>query len=228
MTSDSNAAHSESFKYFREYEEVKRRGNAAAHPNAESDDGRFWSVNFVAQWNETMRQLADRHLTDINDSARLFALTNMAAAGAAIAVWESKLFYNYWRPITAIQEGDSDSNRFTRGDVTCTPLLATPKYPDYVSGANGLTGAYTGMLRLFFRTDRMDFSVKTTHPLVASPEQFYHRFSEAAEEVVDARIILGIHFRSADEQARRLGQRIALWTIIKELGPTRHHHGRGH
>ena len=216
-----------SFKYFREYEEVRKRGNAAAHPNAESDDGRFWSVNFIAQWNETLRHIADGHLTDINDSARLFALVNTAAADAAIAVWDSKLFYNFWRPSTAIQEGDSDRNPFTRGDVTWAPFLANPNYPDYVSGANGLTGAITGMLRLFFRTDKMDFSVKTTHPLVANPERFYERFSEAAEEVVDARIILGIHFRSADEEARRLGQRIALWTIIKELGPTRHHH-KGH
>ncbi len=217
-----------SFKYFREYLEVKARGNAAAHPNFETDDGLFWSVNFIAQWNETMRQLSDAHLTDINDSARLFALANAAGADAAIAVWESKRFYNYWRPITAIQEGDNDRNPLTRGDVTWTPLFGTPPYPDYVSGANGLTGAFTGMFRLFFGTDRMNFSVKTTQPQVANPERFYRRFSEAAEEVVDARIILGIHFRSADVEARRLGERIAHWAYkdILERVKGHHHHDR--
>ena len=88
-----------SFKYFREYQEVKARGNNAAHRNAESDDGRFWSVNFLSQWNEALRQISDANPTDVSDSARLFALANAAAADAAIAVWESKLFYNFWRPI---------------------------------------------------------------------------------------------------------------------------------
>jgi len=92
-----------------------------------------------------------------------------------------------------------------------------------------VTGAFTGMLRLFFGTDRMNFSVKTTHPLVASPERFYRRFSRAAEEVVDARIILGIHFRSADVEARRLGERVAHWAyrdILERVKDRHHHHDR--
>ena len=132
-----------------------------------------------------------------------------------MAVWESKYFYNFWRPITAIQEGGNDRIARTEGDVTWAPLLGTPPYPDYVSGANGFTGVFTGMLELFFGTDQMNFSVTHFNPLLIQTD----RFSEAAEEVVDARILLGIHFRTADVEARRLGKRIAHWTFLKFLRP---------
>lgn len=205
--------------YAREYDEVKRLGLATAHPNANSDVAWFWSANFVTQWNETARQLANAHVTNVGDSARLFALINLAAADAAMAVWEAKIFFNFWRPITAIQEGDSDPNPRTAGDGGWTPLFPTPNYPDYVSGANGLTGAFTAMLRSFFNTDQMVFTVKTTSPNAIDKERDYTSFSQAAQEVVEARILLGIHFRAADEDARRLGQRIAHWAFQKYLRP---------
>ena len=206
-------------RYAREFDEVKARGSSLAHPNADTDLARFWSVNFFAQWNEVLRQVADANVSDPGDSARLFALANIAAADAAIAVWDSKSFYNFWRPSSAIQNGANDGNMKTLGDVAWTPLLPDPPYPDYVSGANGVTGAFTEALRLFFGTDEMSFSVKTTHPLVANPERFFSRFSQAAEEVVEARILLGIHFRAADEQGRRLGNRVAGWVFRKALRP---------
>ena len=206
--------------YTRDYDEVKRRGNAAAHPNAETDMGLFWSGNFIAQWNESLRQIATAHITDIGDSARLFALANVAGADAAITVWESKLHYNFWRPYTAIREGDNDGNPRTAGDVTWLPLLpVTPNYPDYTSGANGLTGAFTAMGTLFFGTDTMSFSVKNMSSAVIDHERDFTSFSQAAEEVVDARIILGIHFRFADEEARDQGSRVAHWTFHKILRP---------
>ena len=212
--------------YARDYNEAKARGNAAAHPNSETDLGLFWSGNFFAQWNQAMRQIADARITDIGDSARLFALANAAAADAAITVWETKYHYNFWRPYTAIHEGDNDGNPRTAGDVTWLPLLpVTPNYPDHSSGANGVTGAFTSMLRLFFGTDRVAFSVKNTNPMVTDQERDFTRFSQAADEVVEARIILGIHFRFADEDAREQGSRVAHWTFKKILQP-RSHHGR--
>lgn len=204
-------------QYVREYNEVKAVGNIAAHPNANTDMARFWSGNFITQWNETLRQIADARVSGLGDSARLFALANLAAADAAVAVWESKRHYNFWRPITAIREGDNDPNPRTAGDVTWTPLFATPNYPDYVSGANGLTGAFTRMLQLFFGTDEISFTVKNPNPALILKERPFTRASDAAQEVVEARIHLGIHFRSADEDARQLGNRIALWTYQKFL-----------
>jgi len=207
-----------STQYAREYEEVKAKGRNSAHPNAQTDLARFWAGNYVVQWNETLRQIAGSKLLDIGDGARMFALANLAAADAAMAVWESKYFYNFWRPSTAIQEGDSDPNARTGGDVTWAPLLANPPYPDYVSGANGLTGAFTGTIALLFG-DEISFSVKNPNPMVVTKERFFTSASQAAMEVVEARILLGIHFRSADEEARRLGNRVAHWAVQKFLRP---------
>jgi PAP2 superfamily len=209
----------QSVTYFREYEEVKALGRDSAHPNSQTNFARFWSGNFFEQWNDVLRQMATNNSLGVGDSARLFALANTTAADTAMAVWESKYFYNFWRPTTAIQEGDNDPNARTAGDVTWAPLLADPPYSDYVSGANGVTGAFTGALRLFFGTDEMSFTVKSIPTQMGNEERTFTTFSQAAQEVVEARILLGIHFRSADEEARRLGNRVAHWAFQKFLRP---------
>jgi hypothetical protein len=228
--------------YLREYNEVKRDGAVGSHPAVgacpapkNTDMARFWSGNFFLQWNEATRNIAiDRQLS-IGDTARLLALVNLAAADAVIAVWDSKYHYNFWRPITAIQLGGSDPNGGTVGDPGWTPFIQsshfpagsqTPSYPDYVSGANGVTGAYVAMLQLYFGTDWLPFEVYKGTPAavaICKNPRTYRRLSDAAEEVVDARIFLGIHFRSADVEARRLGTRVAWWTFAKALRPLPKH-----
>ena len=208
--------------YRREYDEVKQVGSSLSHPSTKTDVAKFWyTVNYFTAWNETVRQFASK--LNVADSARLMALTSLAAADAAIAIWDSKRFYNFWRPSTAIAEGDADANVHTAGDVTWTPYRGNPPYPDYVSGANGLTAAYTGTLRLFFGTDEMSFSVTNPDPSLFSQERHFDRFSDVEEEVVEARILVGIHFRAADEEARRLGNRVAYWTFMRFLRPTSGH-----
>jgi hypothetical protein len=208
-----------STRYLRDYDEVALIGDKTHHDNPDTDRARFWSGNFVVQWNESARQLAETHVPDTGERARLFALLNLAAADAALAVWDSKAFYNFWRPVTAIAEGDIDPNHKTKAIAGWEPLIGTPPYPDYVSGANGLTGAFTGMLRLFFDTDSMTFTVKNPATNIIDKERDYTSFSQAAQEVVDARVLLGIHFRFADEEARRLGERVAHWAFQKFLRP---------
>ena len=234
-----------SHQYAREYNEVKKRGAVESHAAVgvcpaprDTDLARFWSGNFLAQWHEAARNIAVDEQLSVSDSARLMALVSLAAADAVIAVWDSKFFFNFWRPITAIREGDDDGNPKTKGDPAWTPFIQgpqfpagsqTPPYPEYTSGANGLTGSVIKMLQLYFHTDRFRFEVlKATPPAVVicnNPRE-YHRFSDAAEEVVEARILQGIHFRAADEDGRRLGRRVASWTFDNFLRPL--HHGKGH
>jgi hypothetical protein len=92
------------------------------------------------------------------------------------AAWDGKRFYHFWRPITAIREGDNDGNPETAADATWTPQIATftPPYPEYPSGANSLTGAMTRTLELFFG-DRMTFSVMSAF---VNQTKTYHRFSD--------------------------------------------------
>ena len=218
-----------STKYAREFDEVKTLGSNIAPTNAQQTVGRFWSGNFVAQWNEAMQRIANANVNNVGDSARLFALANVAAADAAMAAWEAKIFYNFWRPSMAIQDAALDGNKRTEpqagwttyfGSLPVTPANpVNPAYPDYVSGANSLTGAYTGALQEYFASDQMEFSVKSIPAQAANPERFFDSFSQAAQEVVDARILLGIHFRSADEDARQMGNRIAHWVSQKFLRP---------
>jgi hypothetical protein len=227
-----------SLAYLRDFNEVKRTGSMESHPELgacpaprRTDLARFWSGNFVAQWNDAVRLIALDHQLSIGETARLLALANLAGADAAITVWDSKLHYHFWRPITAIREAHTDPNPLTVPDPVWTPFIQsphfaagsqTPPYPDYTSGANGQTGAVTAMLQLFFRTDELDFEVYKATPAVVpicTNPRVFRRLSDAAQEVVDARILLGIHFRFADEEARKQGQRVALWAFSKYLRP---------
>ena len=216
-------------EYVKNFNEVKRLG---AHDGSErtpeqTDLAYFWSENFFAQWNRALRAIAEARITRIGDTARLFALANMATADAVITAWDSKKFYNFWRPVTAIQLAGTDGNSRTIADPNWTPLINNPNYPDFISGANVVTGAMTRSLALFFGTDKMTFDVTSNAPLAIQKTRTYHRFSDAADEVVEARILLGIHFRFADTVARAQGRRVARWAFKHHLRPL-HHHGHGH
>ena len=208
-------------RYRKDYDEVKKLGSFGSTDRTpeQKDIAYFYSENFLAQWNRALRGIATNHLRRTGDSARLFALANMSVADALISSWESKKFYNVWRPITAINEGDNDGNPKTVGDPTWQPLINTPNYPDYTSGANNVTGAMTRTLSLFFNRDRMTFEVTSLAPLAIQKTRVYNRFSEAADDVVEARIYLGIHFRFADTAARKQGQRTAEWAFNHFLLP---------
>ena len=205
--------------YRRDYDEVKAYGRLTGSLRSleQTDLARFWT-NFGPQWFGAIRGIAMRDLTDIGDTARLFALVALAAADSQITVYETKYIYNFWRPITAIQEGENDGNPNTAEDPAWTPFLTTPAYPDHSSGANNITGSITGMLTLFFGTDEVDFDVQNTVNGVLVTRS-YSRFSDAAQEVVDVRILQGIHFRFADEAGRQQGQRVAHWAFQRFLRP---------
>ena len=199
----------DSGKYVREYDEGKALGsiNSTARTQVQTDLANFYTDNFLALWERTLRGIANTNINNIGDSARLFALANLSAADAIIAAWDGKRFYHFWRPITAIQQGESDGNPRTAGDATWLPQIATftPPYPEYPSGANNLTGAMTRTLERFFG-DKVTFSVFSTP---VNKTITYNRFSDMADDVVNVRIYQGIHFRTADEVARRHGTRVA-------------------
>jgi hypothetical protein len=137
----------------------------------------------------------------------------MAMADAGITAWDTKLHYVFWRPITAIQNGDNDGNPNTDSDPLWQPLIVNPPYPEYSSGANNVTGAITRILRSFFGTNEMTFSVTTTVPQVVQQTRIYTRFSDAADDVVIARVYEGIHFGFSDFEARSQGESVAQWAF---------------
>jgi hypothetical protein len=231
-------------EYARAYNEVKALGGPVGYPGVtrtpeQTQIGYFWSGNTIALFEGMIRGLVEacdtgaeqrycKSLSRLGDSARLFALANLAGADAGIRAWNSKKHYNFWRPITAIQQllpADNDGNPQTEADATWTSLIATPPYPDYTSGANNLSGSFTTIASRFFHADKVTFKVATTAPQAIPNERTYHRFSDLADDVVEARIYLGIHFRFADTEARREGTRVATQAFNHFLRPV---HDRGH
>ena len=221
-------------EYARDYNEVKAMGalfNSARTPE-QTDLAYFYADNAFLYWNRALQGLANTYLNNIGDSARLFALCSLVGADGPITAWDSKRFYHLWRPQTAIQEGDNDGNPRTAGDPTWQSLILNPNYPDYTSGANSLSGSITRMLAHFFGTDEVTFSITSNYPLAIQKTRTYTRFSDAARDVVEARILLGIHFRFADLAARRQGRRVADWAFENVLRPLEddddNDHGHGH
>jgi hypothetical protein len=164
--------------------------------------------------------VAAKHVEKIDDSARLLALGTLAMADAVMTAWDSKKHYVLWRPVTAIQEGKNDGNPATAGDPAWQPLLNTPPYPDYTSGANDVNAALTRTLALFFGKDDVTFTVTSLYPQAAEKTRTYSRFSEMASDMVDVRIYHGIHFRFADEAARDQGTQVAEW-VFSHVGAPR-------
>jgi len=202
-------------RYATAFNEVKAMGSASSSVRtpAQTDLALFWVANYQVLWNHVLRDIATAHVHNIDDSARLFALANLAMTDAIITAWDTKFHYVFWRPLTAIQEADKDGNRDTDSDANWQPLINTPNYPDYTSGANNITGAVTRTLALFFGAEEMNFSATTTNLAALQQVRTYNRFSDAAEDVVNARIYEGIHFRFADVQARKQGRHVAQWVF---------------
>src|ERR1044071_4181244 len=114
--------------------------------------------------NRILRGLAEAYVPDAGDRARMFALVYLSAGDAVINTWSSKVAFPTWRPVTAINQGDSDPDPRTVGDTSWQPLINTPNYPDHSSGANALVGGSMKMLSLIFGTDDVTFTVTSLNP----------------------------------------------------------------
>ncbi|HEX4982247.1 MAG TPA: vanadium-dependent haloperoxidase, partial [Ilumatobacteraceae bacterium] len=149
--------------YAKEYNEVKELGGPDTPDSPRNDRqnalARFYNVHPVELFNRTFRVIAEQRGLSIAEEARLFASINMAGADGLINCWSDKAFFNFWRPITAIHEGDNDDNRRTDGDRGWTSFLPTPPYPDHPSGYNCVTAAMMHTAEDFFGRNKMTFSV---------------------------------------------------------------------
>jgi hypothetical protein len=206
--------------YAEDFNEVKELGSltSATRTADQTDAAIFWQDQAMALWNRIFRTLAASQGLDIVENARLFAMENLAAADALIGCWNDKYYWQFWRPITAIREADTDGNPATEADPMWLPLfdpatpvfnpppLVTPPFPDHPSGHSCATAAFTHTLKNFFGTDKIAFSAFSNK---SGTTRSFDRFSDALEEVIDARVWAGIHFRTADEQGARLGKKVA-------------------
>jgi hypothetical protein len=212
-------------EWARDYAEVKSVGSlfSTTRTAEQTDIGYFWADNGPVLWQNALRNISGSNLNDIGDSARMYALAEAALADAQIACWDSKYFYTFWRPITAIRLGDLDGNRATEVDPDWQPLINTPNFPEYPSGHAAISGAISHVLRLFFHSDVLSFQMTTTNTMALQKTRTFTRLSEAEQEVVDARVYVGIHYRNSDTAARTQGRRVSNWVYKHYFRPVRRH-----
>jgi hypothetical protein len=209
-----------SVEYAEDFNEIKELGSLTSITRTpdQTDTAIFWQDNLPAFMNRLFRNLAADQGLNIVRSARLFAMENLAGADAYIGGWNDKYYWQFWRPITAIREADTDGNPATEPDPAWWPLfyfttpvcnppaLVTPPFPDHPSGHSCGIGAYVHTLQNFFGTDRVAFSAFSNKSCTT---RSFDRFSDMLKEVIDARVWGGIHFRTADTQGAVLGKKVA-------------------
>jgi hypothetical protein len=209
--------------YADDLNEVKQLGSLTSTSRTadQTQAAIFWQDSGPAIWNRVLRALAASRGLDIVDSARMFAMTNLAAADGSIGCWNDKYYWSFWRPITAIREAAADGNPATTPDPTWLPLfnptvpvsgppLVTPGFPDHPAGHTCISGATAHALKAFFATDKVPFTAHSNKCSPAPcPPRSFDSFSRALKEIIDARVWSGIHFRTADVQGAVLGRKVA-------------------
>jgi hypothetical protein len=218
-----------SVAYAADVNEIKALGgNGVVTPSARTATqtyvAKWWQSNPVAMWNDVARQLIARNDLDISDAARLLAMENLAAADAAINTWNDKYHFSFWRPFQAIRRAADDGNSATSPDLTWTPLISAP-YPEHTSGHLGLDSSHTTVLRMFFG-DAPAGGYQITSAFVnpgGPATRTFTGFSQAVDEIVEARIWAGLHFRTADVQAVQLGTNVANYAAANYFEPVGNH-----
>jgi hypothetical protein len=208
--------------YARDYDEVRRLGdmNSTARPQDRADVARFYAlVEPIDLYCPAARQVSQAQGRTLAENARIFALLTIAIFDAAVAVFDSKYHYNYWRPVTAIQSGNDDGNRRTVADPQWMPLVETLPFPSYPSGHGGFGGAARRVLEKMFGPS--GHSITLTHPGVPDVILHYTSFKQITDDVDDARIYGGIHYRFDQEAAARLGKRVGDYVLRHQLRPVR-------
>jgi hypothetical protein len=212
----------DSDEYARDYNEVLQYGGAvsAARTDEQTQIALFWRASPTALWNPILRKAIESRSLDLSASARAAALFYLAAADSSVACWRAKYVYNYWRPQAAIANGDQDGNGATAGDPAWRPLVPTPPHPEYPSGHGANSAAMAGVLRLLF-DDAPGYVIEATSPQNVGFVRHWPTFSEGVEDVIDARVYSGIHFRTADRAGARLGRQVAHFVVIQALRPVK-------
>jgi hypothetical protein len=188
--------------------ELKDIGSAASRSRTqeETDLARLWVATAAQNWNPIARQVVVARKLNVVEMARVFAVLNLAGADAFIACWDAKYAYNQCRPVTAIRDA-AGANPGTVADATWTPLLITPPFPDYIAGHTAYAGAAASVLEYLFGYSP-DVIIELKSATAPGVTRTYTRFEDIAEDVVEARILGGIHWRTSSTRGKRLGEQI--------------------
>ena len=202
-----------SAEYAADFNEIKVMGSESSSSRTpdETDAALFWNPgNPPDFWNPVAVSLADKHHFNLLQTAHLLAQVNLAMSDSMIGCWDAKYTYVSWRPITAIQLADTDGNPETAADPTWIPLLVTPPFPGYPSAHSCASGAAAQVLSHYFGEDT---AITITNDALPGQTRSFSSFSAALEEIVNARVFGGIHFRTDCNAGQTLGVSVADYVV---------------
>jgi hypothetical protein len=186
------------------------RVDSGARTASQTEAALFWTDHDIRQWNDGLLRLAGARHLDLVQTARMLAMAHVSGGDAMLACFDAKYAYWFWRPYQAIPRADSDGNPSTGADASWQPLRATPNFPEYPSAHACHTTAIAEALGTFFESDRIPFSLDSR---ATGASRQYDRFSDVVRDVNKARVLVGFHFRSSDEEGSHLGRKVARYVV---------------
>jgi len=204
-----------------DYNEIKSLGgkNSTKRTAQRTEDANFWLITGPASYYPIVRQLVLAKKMDVVDSARFMALVSIAAADAYIAVFEAKYHYDFWRPITAIRNGDIDENPVTELDATWQPIDNTPMHPEYPCAHCITSAAVAAVIEAAFGSAEMP-EVAMTSPTAPGVTHGWTNVWAYADEVAMARIYAGFHYRFSTRVGQDMGRKIGRLVVDNLLQKT--------
>jgi hypothetical protein len=214
----------ESEQWGKDYNEIKELGakNSSKRTARQTEDARFWLLTGPLSTHPLHRQIALRKEMSVIDSARFMTVVTAAEADAMIAVLDAKYKYAFWRPITAIRNGDIDGNAATERDATWLPIDNTPMHPEYPCAHCIVSSAVASAIEAMLGTADIP-EVTMTSPTAPGVTHRWTNVNAYADEVAVARIAAGFHYRFSTVVGQDMGRQIGLHavkTIMQPLGPT--------
>jgi hypothetical protein len=213
-----------SAQYASDFEKVRELGAATSTKRtaAQSETGRFYTEPPFGFWARNLRAIAVERNLETAQSARFFAMLHVALADSLIGCWDSKFYFNSWRPITAIVAADSDGNPATVADAAWLPLATTPPHPEYPAAHGCAAGAIAEALSAFFGTRKVSMTFNSTVP--GSVLHVFDSTDDIPKEMIDARVYGGMHFPTSGRHGVELGQKVSKWMVKNYFKPVRSKH----
>ena len=206
-----------SAQYALEVEQVRKIGgrDSQERTREQTQIAYFWDVDVPALWNDVAETVVLNKRLSLIDSARTFALLNIALADAGIATWDTKYRYNSWRPVSAITHTTAAAHPDITYEGTWMPLISSRPVPEYISAHAAYSSAAAKVLASLFG-DSLRFSVRSDSEQAPGPRSF-NSFSQAAEEAGMSRIYGGIQFPSGNREGLKLGRSVGDYVVENVL-----------
>jgi hypothetical protein len=203
-----------------DYNEIKDYGRQsdAKRSTQQTETARFWLMVGPPAYHPFVRQLVTAKQMNVGDSARLMALAAIGLNDALIAVFDAKYHYNFWRPITAIRNGDIDGNDLTEREATWQPIDNTPMHPEYPCAHCILSGAIAGVIKTASGSEDIP-EIAITSPTAPGATHRFTNMTAFTDEVANARIWSGFHYRFSTKVGTDMGLKIGEYVVKNVMQP---------